>query len=95
MIDVPRTLDSDAILAALMNSYSELTNDGDTNEQYGVFQSIRDILVSKTLFYTLLQIMLLDDSKMINRLTGLFRRSSGNSNSNLSNPTIRRGGFEV
>lgn len=37
MVDVPRTLDSDAILAALMNSYSELTNDGDTSEQYGVF----------------------------------------------------------
>jgi len=43
MIDVPRTLDSDAILAALMTSQGELTNDEDTTGQYGTFQSLRDI----------------------------------------------------
>jgi hypothetical protein len=41
MTDVPRTLDSDAILATLMNSHSELTGDGDIIKQYSTFYSVK------------------------------------------------------
>ena len=76
IIDAPRTLDSDAMLAALVNSHSELTNDVNTTEQYGMSRESETNLVPKTSFYPLLQITLLDDSKMIKRLTRLFRKSS-------------------
>ena len=75
IIDAPRTLDSDAILAALMNSHSGLINDVDTTEQYGMSRVSETNPVPKTSFYPLLQITLLDDSKMIKRLTKLFRKS--------------------
>jgi hypothetical protein len=43
MDGVCRTLDSDAILAILMNSRGELTNDEDITKQYGTFRSPRYI----------------------------------------------------
>src|SRR5258708_4432687 len=54
IIDVPRTLDSDAILVALMSSQSELTNiDEDITKQYGMSKGAETRLVPKPSFYPL------------------------------------------